>query len=309
MSPGVRAARAMTKWRTGKVWNELHRGLVESLRQAAAEGVGDSGAQAISEAVERLSALTGECRHYLARSFDEQEKRGCARFHYSWLLEALGPAPVCALIGGSPEIWRLERDGASYTVKIRFEHWVPREGELTLEMHRDEDLLCLLSFSVAPGRLLGLEAREAVLVCRLQGNPGEFEQIRLATKAMDEVSPRAILFAAVAGLAKAAGMDHVVGVAGANHISLLPDNRETLQRQYDDFFLALDATPLSGGFYAVDLRAPAKPLTLQKTGHRVRTRRKRLLKQQIAESVAQTWTSMFPLQSPADRPAQNFESV
>ena len=288
----------MTIRHSAKVWNEIHRGLLESLRQATEKSGPDDGGTAtgpaVSEVVGRLCELTAANRHYLARSFTEQEKYDCAHFHYSWLLDKLGAARVSALIAKGVEIWRQERESVWYSADIRFEYWVAREGELTLEMYAHQTIICLLSFSVAPGRLFGFEAREAILISRLQGNPGQFEQVRAATRAMSEVSPKAALFAVLAGVAKAVGIDIVVGVAAANHVSFLPDKRELLERQYDDFFRGLDGTPLAGGFYVIDLSAPAKPLTLQKTGHRVRTKKKRLLKQQISEAVAQSCALILP---------------
>ena len=287
----------MTTWLTVKAWNEQHRELIASLRQAAlgCASAEDAGAKAaLSAAIARLAEATGAVHHYLAQSFTDPQKYACAHFHYSWLLDRLGPARVGALIAKDLEVWRLEHEGVVYSTDLRFEHWVAREGELTLESYIDKSVMCRLIFSVTPGSLFGLDAGAVILVGGLQGRAGQFEQIRQATKAMNEVSPRAALFAALAGVAAAVGIDHVVGVAGANHIGVLPDTREVFERQYDDFFRALDATPLAGGFHHIDLRAPAKPVTLQKTGHRVRTKRKRLFKQQLAETVARAWAANFP---------------
>ncbi len=173
---------------------------------------------------------------------------------------------------------------------------MPREGEMSLEMFQGEETsIAILSFSVVPGRLFALEAASVLLVSRIQGRPGVFEELRLATKAMNDVSPRAVLFAALTGIAKAAGIDFVVGVDAGNYIAFLPENREMLERQYDDFFKALEAQGPADGFYVLDLRAPPKPVTLQKTGHRVRTRKKRQFKHEVSEAVARSWSEAFPL--------------
>jgi uncharacterized protein VirK/YbjX len=279
----------------GKQWNEAHRNLLWELKSVLEAGfAGEAGyADVLQQWLDKKAQLTSSTRYYLARAFDADKKLICMRRHFGWALERLGPAGLHKLIAAPQPLWRFEADGLSYSVWARAEFWVAREGEISLEMFlSDEISLGILTFSAVPGELFGLAATDAFLLSRIQGRPEVFEQIRVATKAMSEVAPRALLMAALAGVAKAMGVRHIVGVDAGNYVAFLPENREMLERVYDDFFKSLDAEAPIDGFYHLDLEAPPKPVTQQKVGHRTRTRRKRQFKADATETVAESWTRM-----------------
>jgi len=264
---------------SGKEWNAEHRLLLARLCAAVAQG-GE-----IAGIVADLADLALLSRYYLARSLDAEAKRACAHFHYVWLCERLTAAALQSLLEGPVELWSVKPDGVRYVFGICAEKFVAREGELTLELFANGKPLYALSFTVVPARLFDIEADAVFLVSRVQGRPNRFEDIRLATKAMSEVSPRAALFAALSGVAGAAGIDLVLGVSAENFMNFQPHKREALERQYNAFFEALEAEGPRGGVYLVDLGAGPKQLNLVKPGHRIRTRRKRQLKAEIAEAV------------------------
>ena len=279
-------------------WNAIHRELLARL-QAVVESFASAPAfdaqayaAALEEALPGFAALPQRNPYYLARSFGDEEKSACARRHYDWLTAALPPAALRALFARALPLWSAEIDGARYAVTLRLEEWVAREGEMTLDLYAGATDLYFLSFTVVPASLFGLEARDALLVSRIQGAPDRFEGIRQATKALSDVAPRALLFAALTGLARAAGIRHIVGVSGENFLTFLPEKAEALHRQYDDFFLSLDAQGPQGGFYIVDTQAPPKPVTQVKAGHRIRTRKKRALKEEVASAATAAWEKM-----------------
>jgi uncharacterized protein VirK/YbjX len=273
---------------TGKEWNAEHRLLLARLRAAVAQGGETAGI------VADLADLTLRSRHYLTRGLEAEAKRACSHFHYVWLREKLSAAALHSLLEGPVELWSGNPDGVCYVVGIRAEQFVAREGELSLELFANGKPLYALSFTVVPARLFEIEADAVFLVSRVQGRPDRFEDIRLATKAMSEVSPRAVLFAALSGVAGAVGIDLVLGVSAENFMNFQPDKLEALERQYDAFFAALEAEGPRGGVYLVDLGAGPKPVNSVKPGHRIRTRRKRQFKAEIAEAVGRAFAARLP---------------
>jgi uncharacterized protein VirK/YbjX len=271
----------------GKQWGEEHRVLLARLKAAVARDADGDVRQEIAE----LADLTQRNRRYLARSLDKEAQRACAEFHYRWMSERFAPAALAAMLGGRIEIWSATFDGVAYAFMAFVEPFCAREGAFTLELYANGTTLYGLSFTVVPGRLFEREEDAVFLVSRIQGRPDRYEEIKSATRAMADVSPRAALFAVLAGVAQAVGINLVLGVSAENFINYLPQNREALERQYDAFYQSLEASGPQSGIYVVDLRAEPKPVTEIKAGHRIRTRRKRQFKQQLAAAVAQSFAA------------------
>ena len=81
---------------------------------------------------------------------------------------------------------------------------VDQEGELSLVFRRRGTAIFTLSFSFVPGRLCSLEDAHVLLITRIQGTKGCFEDIRMATRLMEDVSPANVLLACAAGIGLAA---------------------------------------------------------------------------------------------------------
>lgn len=243
-----------------------------------------------------LSQLTQAIPFYLARKFHNAQKVEICAHHYSWMLGNVAPSPLTTLIERWLPLWAKEAGGTVYRVMLRVEQRLAaREGEMTLRMLGDDLPHFSLSFSVIPAALIGRPSGPALLVSRMQGVKDQFETLRRASRALSDVAPRAVAFAVLTGIARACGVDHIAGVAAENYITYMPERRDELVRQYDEFFQALNAEGPRDGLYILDLRAPPKPMSEVKVGHRVRTRRKRALKEEIAAATAEVWARRFAL--------------
>ena len=290
---------------TVPAWNATRRGILDHYKivvepQIHVDGVGKiQKTDAIHDIIDQLSKMTAEVYYYLARNFDEKAKRDCCLFHHSWMIENIKAKKLYDMLAGKVDVWSETIDDKKYVAKLLSERFVSREGELSLELYFDRKMICAGSFTIVPAPIFDLPGREAILVARIQGGKDKVEDIRMATKAMSDVAPRAVFFALVTGIAKAVGIDHVVGVSGDNYVDLMPEKRDALERQYDDFFKSLEAVGPQNGFYVCNVWADKKPVNSLKAGHRVRTRRKRLLKEKITESAMISFSSF--LSRPVER--------
>ena len=141
---------------------------------------------------------------------------------------------------------------------------------------------------LVPGRVFRgiISDKTAILISRLQGKVGRFEDIRIATKDMGEISPQAILVAVLAGIALAAGVRAVAGVVGANQLSFADSAAEVYERIYDGFFRSINARGPIEGFYHFELPLAERPL---EPGHRGRKKLKREFKKQIMMELTVMW--------------------
>ena len=111
------------------------------------------------------------------------------------------------------------------------------------------DIVYVLSFAIIPGRVVGANAAEVLLVTRLQGTPGCYAQIKLATKASHEVGPSALLLAALQGVADGFGVREIAAVDAEKQSSYCEGFAVCFKSAYDDFFSKLAMDKTASGFY------------------------------------------------------------
>jgi uncharacterized protein VirK/YbjX len=257
-----------------------------------------SGISSISEAIISLiqSAETlHEHHYYLAKTFSTEMKCACLIHHYSFFSSFVSEKAFDALVSKEALIYESRKEANVYTITINVTRDWCHEGELSLEFKVNGNSLYIFSFTLIPGLLAGLPDQHALLISRMQGRAGRFPQIRQATREMSEVSPQAVLYAALLGIAQAIGVQHILGPCAANQVTCTDDKLKSYSQAYDDFFNSIGATGPQDGFYIVSASPPEKPLNSVKPGHRLRTRRKRNLKAEITASVLNSWREFMQL--------------
>jgi hypothetical protein len=106
---------------------------------------------------------------------------------------------------------------------------------------------------------------------------------------MGEISPRAVLIAALQGIAEAIDVRTVAGVCATNQLSYKESEAELFDRVYDQFFRSIGATGPSNGFYFFGVPLPDK---LIGPGHRRRKQLKREFKKEISKSICMSWHNL-----------------
>jgi uncharacterized protein VirK/YbjX len=174
-----------------------------------------------------------------------------------------------------------------YTIMMGLSAPITDEGELSLELRLDGITIFILSFTIVPGAVIDMDAKDVILITRIQGVRGSFKPIQMATKDLNEISPPALLFSAVHGAALAFNIDYIAGVAGVNQPAYSESDAGEFYSAYDEFFVSLGGVGNASGFFYFPVPLREKPLAFVKRDHRSRTRRKRLLKSTVSESVRQ----------------------
>ncbi|MDD5250632.1 MAG: DUF535 family protein [Rhodocyclaceae bacterium] len=218
---------------------------------------------------------------HLARSLSVTDRAAILAHHYSYLNRRIAAASLTKILFDALPLWQASRESLDLGIYLAFSHPDDREGELSLIFHANATDVFTLSFTISPGRVLGIEAEQAFLVSRLQGSKGCNDKIREISRIVDDVSPAAMLVAALAGMAEALDIKDMVSIGAEEQVAKKVARAST----YDDFWTSLGARPLHGTFFHVELPLPEKPITQIKQNHRARTNAKRRLKKQIADHV------------------------
>jgi uncharacterized protein VirK/YbjX len=227
-------------------------------------------------------------RRYLATSFTKKVRRTVLSHHYAYLLTRVGNTFFSETLRVRPRLWRKAIGQDVFAVRLSFPGELHHEGDLLLEFLENSVALYHLSFSIAPGYLVGSDAGHVILIARVQGVVGQFEAIRRSTKVCFDVAPPYLLMAAVQGIAEALHVGVLAGVRNAEQITANVDEERVVHFSYDGFWRTNLGTEVEK-FFLITVPIPEKPLAQISTAHRGRTRAKRYLKSEVAECAKETF--------------------
>jgi len=243
---------------------------------------------ALSETVQRnprfaFKFLTGE---YLARGLSVSECAACFLHHYTRLHALLPPNILRQILEEEVTLHTFHEEGGRFVLTLGLSRPYDNEGELSLRLRVDGDIVFVVAFTIVPGSVLRSHAPEVLLITRMQGVKGRYPKISNATRALHDVAPARLLFAAFQGIAEAFGIQQVSAIPADRQTSYKPDADMAFKTSYDDLFAELGLPRDETGLFSSSLPLAHKPLASIKRTHRHRARKKRAFSQQVQSVCA-----------------------
>ena len=242
---------------------------------------------------------------YLARGLSTEQRAGCFLHHYRRLQATFPESFLRQVLLRNIQLHAIELDDHRFAVTLCLSRDYDKEGEMSLNFSMDGGEIFLMTFTIVPGEVVHSEAREVLLISRVQGMKGVYRQVHQSTKILYEVAPDAILLAALQGIALACGIGEVAAVTAARQSSYTQESADEFCQAYDRFFQGLDIPQSADGFFRTPVPIDAKPLTQIKRGHKIRTKIKRAFKQSVQQACAEFIAAQM---LPGNRPALPLES-
>ena len=224
-------------------------------------------------------------RDYPVRGFSMGQRAACFLHHYRRLHESMSIDLLYRTLHRRVTVFEARREEIQVEISLSLSRPFGNEGELSLNLHVDETIVFILSFTMIPGWVVESEAEEVLLISRLQGANGYYSQIRDATKALHNVGPAALLLAALDGFAKAFDIGQMAGVSAVRQTSFTEALSVFYTNAYDDFFAEIGISKNSSGFFLSPIPPEERPMSSIKQGHKIRTKEKRQFKRQLAEDI------------------------
>jgi uncharacterized protein len=239
---------------------------------------------------------------YLARGLTPSTRVRALVYNYKFLEKNLSEAFLCEIVHGWSPIYETAVGNNNYAIVLGLSAFPFKEGELSLELHLNGSRLFVVSFTFVQSSIIDVNKKgHAILLSRIQGERGLFQQIKAATKDMHDISPSYLLFSALNGIASALNVDYIFGTPGTRQICFTKDKAEIFRSTYDEFFISLGATENVNGFFCFDVPLRNKQLQFIKRDHRSRTKKKRRFKATISERarsvIHQNCSPLRPLSS------------
>lgn len=227
--------------------------------------------------------------NYLAHGFCVNSRAAILANHYSFLNSHVAEDFVARICEDKIVLWDEFRDNSLYSIALLCPRISNFEGDLSLVFQEDSSTLFTMSFTFAPGKMLNIEENQVLLACLLQGARGKFDSIRRATKAFNEISPPSLLLSAAEAIAASLKITSIIGVGAQAQISVGGEQSENQGAfAYDDFWLSSGAEKINGHLFRVTTLQNEKPLSLIKSNHRSRVKRKRQFKASLVDQIGLT---------------------
>lgn len=187
--------------------------------------------------------------YYLLHGLTVGERAICFLHHYRRLSEMLPESILRAALLDEVTLHEIFEGDNCFAITMGLSCPVDREGEMSLNLRVNGDASFVLSFTVVPGQVVKSNAAEVLLISRVQGATGHFRQVRLATKALHDIAPDAMLLAALQGVAISFGISELVAVNSTKHICYRDEYASQFKDAYDDFFAGLGFNQNAAGLY------------------------------------------------------------
>lgn len=224
---------------------------------------------------------------YLARGFTTAQAADCFLHHYTRLQELLSAEMLRPLLEDEIPLHVIPDGSNRFALTLGLSRPYDNEGELTLRLRVDGEIVSVLSFTIVPGTIVECDAPEVMLITRLQGIKGCFEQITQATRALNDVAPSALLIAALQGVAQGLGIHALAAVPAERQTSYKAEVAEAFKHAYDNLFTELGLLENPTGFFHSPVPIQPRPISVVQRSHRARTRKKRAFKLEIQQACAE----------------------
>lgn len=229
---------------------------------------------------------------YLSISLSRSSRLEIFSYHYKSMNRLMSNDGIVSLIDGPVELWKKHVNDDTHTIEILFADYV-LEGDLSLILKTNGELIYTYSFTFAPGASLNIYEEIVLFISRSQAAGGNQDLFHRTTNNLNHICPRKILLEAVQAIAISLGIPALAGIAANEQIS---SNKffynESARKDYEWLWQEhRGIAHVSGGYYIIPLPLAQKPISEIVTHHRARAKKRRQVRQEIRDQVCLSITN------------------
>jgi uncharacterized protein VirK/YbjX len=230
---------------------------------------------------------------YLALGFCQRTRLNALTSHYAYLQGRVNDAFLMQVYDESPAVWHESLEGRSFTIQLSFPKEHDCEGDLRLDFKSGSVPLYAMTFTITPGRFVGADEEQVLLITAIQGQSKKIDLIKEATKICNDTSPPHLLLAAAQGIALSLDITAIAGVSAGQQISREDGHESGFVFDYDGFWKSFMGDQTQKDFYQAKVPFPEKPLELLRANRRARAIRRRRLRGRVTQSVCSCFNRNF----------------
>jgi uncharacterized protein VirK/YbjX len=226
-------------------------------------------------------------RPYISHALTAAARLDAIRAHYEFMFRrGLGQVLARASLGPVVLADAPGKSGLPYQIQLRTVNMFDREGELVLQLTRDDKALYTVAFTVAPR-----DGRPAVSIGCIQGGKTEDarEAIRTATRDLHGIRPKQLMATLVRQLGHDYGCARMLMVSNRNRVIYKAIRNGRVLADYDQLWEELGARKRADGDWELDCAPVAAPdLDSIPSKKRSEARKRHELVSRMADSVCES---------------------
>ena len=150
---------------------------------------------------------------YLIKDLSIADRAACFLHHYKRLYESLPDRLLRQVLHWGVDLCEFCEEEIRFTLKWGSSRPFGKEGEMSLLLLADGEILFTISCTIIPGCIIKSKHREVLLISRIQGTPGwPADKMRRSQRALHKLRFGAVLLSALEGLATAFDISEIVCV-------------------------------------------------------------------------------------------------
>lgn len=230
---------------------------------------------------------------YLVNDLSIADRAVCFLHHYKRLYEALPDRLLRQVLHWGIDLCEFAEEGVRFTVKWGSSRPFGKEGEMSLLLLANGEIIFTISFTIVPGWVVKSIQGEVILISRIQGTPGwPADKMRQAQRALYKLRFGAVLLSALEGLAATFNIWEIASVTATKQVSFAGAYADRFKHAYDDFFVEMGIARTDAGYFVIPLPMEEKAIEEVKD-HKARARARRALKKKISLACAESVAAAF----------------
>jgi uncharacterized protein VirK/YbjX len=223
---------------------------------------------------------------YLMNGLPIKSRADCFLHHYGLLQERVPTRALRQMLTWGTDLCEINEGGVRFAVRCGLSRPFSKEGESSLVLLADGEVLYTIAFTFVPGHITRSKHREVILVSRIQGEPAwPNEKLKTFQKAAAHLRFGSMLLASLGGIALAFGIKEIAGVSSELQLAYVPVYASRFKHAYEDLFLERGFALNEAGFYVSPVPMPERTIGEGKRNYAERYRdRRTLLRQRISVS-------------------------
>lgn len=221
---------------------------------------------------------------YLMKGLTVPDRADCFLHNHELLFQRIPTRFLRQILTWGIDIAEFSEGGVRFIVRCGLSRPCGKEGEQSLVLLADGEILYTIAFTVVPGRITGSGCREVILISRIQGEPSlPNAKLKTAQAALARLRFGSVLLSCLEGLALAFGINEIACVSSPLQLSYSPDYADRFKHAYEDLLLERDFVLNELGIYVSPVPMWQRAVDENRPHHATRAQARHALRQKVSD--------------------------
>ena len=222
---------------------------------------------------------------YLMNGLVIKDRAECFLHHYGLLQERVPTRALRQMLTWGLDLCEINEGGVRFVVRCGLSRPCGKEGEQSLVLLADGDVVYTIAFTFVPGHIARSKHSDVILVSRVQGEPAfPHDKLKIVQKAAARLRFGSLLLSSLDGIALAFGIKEIACVSSELQLSYAPAFASRFKHAYEEMFEESGFATNEAGLYVSPVPIPERVRDEGKRKYGTRDRARRALRQQVSAS-------------------------